>query len=145
MKTNRPHGRFYALLAQMPGATKEVVVSPYETSGHLSELAKRPAEYNKMIDAMQRMVDTQAEAELKKYRSAILKKMQEYGKHTTQWSVVNAFLSEPEIGVKKKNGSYKMLYEMTKEEMIDLIAKLGSILSKEKKRMENEKYIARWN
>lgn len=145
MKKNRPHGRFFALLGQLPGATKEAIIYPYENSGHLSELAKRPTEYNKMIDAMQRMIDMQSEAELKRYRSAILKKMQEYGKDTTDWKVVNAFLAQPEIGIKKMNGSYKMLYEMTKDEMIGLIAKLGSILSKDKKKMEREQYVAHWN
>jgi hypothetical protein len=145
MKTNRPYGRFFALLKQLPNATKEGIIYPYENSGHLSKLAKRPDEYNKMIDAMQRMIDMQHEAELKKYRAQILKKMQEYGKDTTKWTAVNAFLAEPRIGITKANGSCKMLYEMTKEEMIGLIAKLGSILSKDKKKMEREQYLAHWN
>lgn len=47
------HAKFYALLAQMPGATKEDIVSQYEPSGSLSALLKRSRRlYTQMLNDM---------------------------------------------------------------------------------------------
>lgn len=47
------HAKFYALLAQLPGATKEDIVSQYEPSGSLSALLKQNKRlYAKMLNDM---------------------------------------------------------------------------------------------
>jgi len=72
-------------------------------------------------------------AETKKLRSSILKKLQLHGVDTTDWTCVNQFLENPRIAGKR-------LYNMTNNEMQELIKKLGSILGKDaKKRTEIER------
>ena len=69
----------------------------------------------------------------KKLRSQILKKLQQHGVDTTDWTNVNRFMEQPRIAGKR-------LYNMNHEEMKSLIRKLGSILGKDAdKRKEIER------
>lgn len=133
------HARFYGLLGKMQGAKKEVVVRQYIDSGSLTDLMQQhPEQYRKMLEDMQRIVGINEEAEIKRLRSSILKKLQEYGINTTKWADVNAFLEQKKIAGKR-------LYEMTIEEMKVLIPKLGSILNKQQQIVDREKFLAKWN
>lgn len=138
-KKHNPHARFYSLINQMQGADKDDLVWSYshKLTTSLSEfLEKRPADYQRMINDMQRIVDsfpadTKSKAayiierELKKRRSAILLRLQKMGIDTTDWKVVNKFMRNPKI-------AGKTLGEMDTDEMDLLIPKLESILAKDK-------------
>ncbi|MDR0828868.1 MAG: hypothetical protein LBN95_01990 [Prevotellaceae bacterium] len=94
---NNDFSRFYALLKQMPFADKEQLV--YENSGgkttSLKEFEKsNPKAYTTMLNDMQRAIDgTQAsvktsdseDAEKRRYRSFILKKMTDRGVVVKNW------------------------------------------------------------
>lgn len=155
MKTNTTnksiHSRFYALLAKMPGATKEVVVKQYIESGSLTELyMNRPKDYERMLCDMQNLTNDRtpyvaqqdnvipASQEVKKLRSAILHRLQKFGIDTTDWGRVNGFLELPRIAGKR-------LYMMNEEEMRAFIRKMESILVKEQAIREEEMRIARCN
>ena len=60
---------------------------------------------------------------LKRQRSAVLKRMQQIGVDTTDWSLVNAFLRHPRV-------AGKPLYELDGDELEALIPKLESIKKK---------------
>ena len=62
-------------------------------------------------------------ASLKRQRSAVLKRMQQIGVDTTDWSLVNAFLRHPRV-------AGKPLYELDGDELEALIPKLESIKKK---------------
>lgn len=62
-------------------------------------------------------------ASLKRQRSPVLKRMQQIGIDTTDWSKVNAFLRHPRI-------AGKPLYELDGQELDELIPKLESIKKK---------------
>lgn len=66
---------------------------------------------------------TISERELKKYRSAVLKRMQRIGVDTTDWGAVDAYCLSPRIAGKK-------FRELDVQELILLIPKLESILKK---------------
>lgn len=66
---------------------------------------------------------TISERELKKYRSAVLKRMQRIGVDTTDWGAVNAYCLSSRIAGKK-------FRELDVQELILLIPKLESILKK---------------
>lgn len=134
-----PHARFYGLINQMQGADKDDLVWNYShklTTSLAEFLEKRPVDYQRMINDMQRTVDNMPtdsksktayiiERELKKRRSAILLRLQKIGIDTTDWKVVNKFMRNPKI-------AGKTLGEMDTDEMDLLIPKLESILAKDK-------------
>lgn len=64
-------------------------------------------------------------ASLKRQRSAVLKRMQQIGVDTTDWSLVNAFLRHPRV-------AGKPLYELDGQELDELIPKLEAIKKKMK-------------
>lgn len=64
------------------------------------------------------------ERELKRRRSAVLKRLQKIGVDTTDWGAVNAFCLSPRIAGKK-------FRELDEEELISLVPKLESILKKQ--------------
>lgn len=66
------------------------------------------------------------ERELKKYRSAVLKRLQQIGVDTTDWGAVNAYCLSPRIAGKK-------FRELETPELILLIPKLESILKKDER------------
>lgn len=63
---------------------------------------------------------------VKKLRSAVLKRLQQIGIDTTDWDAVNAYLRSPKI-------AGHALYELSGQELSNLIPKLESI-----KRKQNE-------
>lgn len=137
MTQNNVHERFFMLLRQMPGASKEELVWQYSdmlTTSLKEFYQKKPEEYKRMIADLQVKANTskhQADAELKRLRSSILLRLQKHGVDTTNWGCVNTFLQQPRI-------SGKRLYEMTADEMKILLKKLESILAKDAIVKENE-------
>lgn len=133
------HARFFMLLKQLPFVTKEELV--WEHSGMLTESLSEyyrinPAGYNRMIRDMQQTVDNMKQPQktgsktsetTKRLRSGVLHRLQKHGVDTTNWDRVNKFLEQPRIAGKR-------LYDMTDQELIDLIPKLESILKKDKQR-----------
>lgn len=101
-----------------------------------------PLKYAEMIDYMTYMVGTghgkNASQEVKKYRSAVLKRLQQYGIDTTDWSRVNQFLSQKRIAGKR-------LYEMNVDEMKALVKKLESILRKNEEEAAEEHRLSLLN
>jgi len=77
---------------------------------------------------------------LRKGRSTILTILQEMGiyKGNHDWAKVNLYLKDPRI-------SGKLLYEMNIAELDNLRVKLNSILSKNKKVVKKEQYLAELN
>lgn len=63
------------------------------------------------------------ERELKRRRSAVLKRMQKIGVDTSDWGAVNAFCLHPRIAGKK-------FRDLEEEELITLVPKLEAILKK---------------
>ena len=67
---------------------------------------------------------TTGERELKKKRSAVLKRLQLIGLDTTDWGAVDAYCLSPRIAVKRFS-------KLNEEELIRLVPKLECILKKE--------------
>lgn len=123
------HDRFFYLLAQMPGASKEDMVWQYSgmlTTSLREFYSKRPEDYNRMIADLQVKVHNKPASlqTVKRLRSGILHRLQQHGVDTTRWQNINAFLQQPRI-------AGKMLFEMSVDEMKALIPKLESILKKD--------------
>lgn len=135
------HGQFFTLLKQLPEAKKEEIVYAYSngTTESLSEFHRDDIQgYNLMIRELQKRVQMEIDRETKRLRSAILKRLQEYGVDTTDWHEVNRFLELPQIAGKR-------LYNMSQDDMHCLIPKLQSILSKNKKKSDTIKQISQLN
>jgi len=129
MKTKPNFARFYQLLAQMQGADKEELV--WQSSNMLTTslrefCEKNPKGYQKMLDDMQKSLTSGNDTELRRLRSAVLHRMQKYGIDTSNWGVVNSFLSNPRIAGKR-------LWEMSIEELHILIPKLQMLIAKKTK------------
>lgn len=138
-KKHNPHARFYGLIAQMNGADKDELVWKYShtlTTSLAEFYEKRPADYQRMINDMQRIVDQTPyeakgrtaliiEREIKQRRSAVLIRVQKLGIDTTNWNTVNKFMRNPKI-------AGKTLGELSADELDMLIPKLESMLAKDK-------------
>ncbi|HLN56116.1 MAG TPA: hypothetical protein VK207_08990 [Bacteroidales bacterium] len=139
MKKTGIHDRFYALLEQLPGATKEQLVWQY--SGMLTEslrefYSKNPDEYKRMLADLQLRVYKMkginpVDPMIKVLRSAVLLRMQKHGVDTTEKKCINDFLMQPRI-------AGKLLYEMDITELRKLVAKLEMILQKDAERQTEE-------
>lgn len=120
--------RFYALLKRLPEAEKENLVMQF-TGGRTSRLhLMTEHEYRSMCDGMERAANSDVRRmsrllEMKRRRSAVLKRMQQIGVDTTDWNRVNAFLRHPRV-------AGKPLYELDGDELEALIPKLESIKKK---------------
>lgn len=139
------HARFFGLLKQLPGQSKEDLVWQYSNmmTDSVSEFFNRdPYGYARMVNDLQQIANSMKKHEqpqqpakkttsaiTKQYRSAILKRLQKHGIDTTNWDRVNSFLENPRIAGKR-------LYEMTDQEMIDFIPKMESILKKDRQHEE---------
>lgn len=86
------------------------------------DIAKRYGLKDEYFEAVERQ---RVELELKKRRSAVLKRLQKIGIDTTEWKNVNDYLRSPRI-------AGKALYELDAQELEALIPKLESILKKQK-------------
>lgn len=139
------YDKFFSLLAQMPGATKEDMIWQYSgmlTTSLREFYAKKPEEYKRMIAEL--AVKAQGTGrraqgeELKRLRSGVLKRLQLHGVDTTDWSRVNSFLVQPRI-------AGKLLFEMDANELRKLIAKLEQILRKDAEIRERETKLSECN
>jgi len=137
MKTKTSFARFYMLLAQLPGAEKEELIWQYSnmlTTSLQEFYTANPTSYEHMLQDMEQQCSNNMQ-EVKFMRSAVLKRMQQCGVDTTKWSEVNKFLAYPQI-------AGKMLFEMSVEEMQQLIPKLEKIIAKNiVKRKENQRLM----
>lgn len=136
MKTNRNYAQFYALLNKLPGATdglKEELVLQY-TGGRTESLrAMTDKEYRAMCASMREaqngMDESAFTAELKRRRSAVLKRLQRMGVDTTSWANVDNFCLAPRIAGKR-------FAKLNMDELAALIPKLESILRKDKQQQK---------
>lgn len=137
MMTTKNYAEFYALLNKLPGATsglKEDLVMQF-TKGRTSSLREMmPAEYKAMCASLRGTIDTGMDErsftdEIKRRRSAALKRMQKIGIDTTNWANVDNFCLNPRIAGKR-------FARLSMDELAALIPKLENMLLKdEKKRM----------
>lgn len=126
---------FYALLKNLPGATnglKEDLVMQF-TNGRTSSLREmKPHEYKAMCASMREAsmsIDERVFAEeIKRRRSAVLKRLQKLGIDTTEWSNVDNFCMNPRIAGKR-------FAKLSIEELALLIPKLESMLRKDEKKL----------
>ena len=137
--------QFFGLLKRLPHANKEELVWAYSNmlTTSLKEFYKmRPGEFDAMLIDLEKKMPAlskkEAEEEIKKYRSAILHRLQKYGLDTTNWSVVNAFMSQPKI-------AGKPLYKMTIDDMKALIPKMESMLAKDAVKQVEAKHLMACN
>lgn len=145
--------RFYVLLVQMPGVDKEDLVWQYSglLTTSLREFHERnPMGYARMVSDMQQTVNAmnkkapkkpaidEKTAELKRFRSAVLHRLQKHGIDTTNWSKVNSFMRQPRI-------AGKTLGEMSIDELKAFIPKMESILTKDKAIRDEYERMARVN
>lgn len=130
------YAEFYALLNKLPGACsglKEDLVLQF-TNGRTSSLREMSEkEYIAMCASMRNsgngMDEKAFSDEIKRRRSAALKRMQQLGIDTTVWANVDNFCMTPRIAGKR-------FAKLTIEELAALVPKLESMLQKdEKKRM----------
>lgn len=131
------YSEFYALLNKFPGACtglKEDLVLQF-TNGRTTSLREmKEHEYRAMCATMRGSLPAMDEetftAEIKRRRSAVLKRMQRLGIDTTNWANVDNFCLNPRIAGKR-------FAKLNLDELAALIPKLENILRKgEKKRME---------
>jgi len=123
------YARFYTLLKEMPGATKENLVRQYTNDRSESLKEMKSKEYKDMCADMEKIVHGKASyiesiTAMKAARSAVLKRLQKIGIDTTNWSAVDNFCMNPKI-------RGKPFRQLTYEDLENLIPKLESILKKD--------------
>lgn len=132
MRKPRSYSRFYALLRRLPGdreETKRTLVARF-TEGRTSSLRDmRIEEYEAMCRAIDAelvhpgVTEEEARAEIKRCRSAVLRRMQKLGVDTTDWSAVDAFCLSPRIAGKR-------FCQLSADELRALIPKIEAIRRK---------------
>jgi hypothetical protein len=128
--TERNYAQFYVLLGKLPGATeglKEELVLQF-TNGRTSSLKEMTeTEYRAMCASLRENVQGLHEdafaAEIKRRRSAVLKRVQRLGVDTTNWAHVDNFCMSPKIAGKR-------FAKLSIEELAALIPKLENMLKK---------------
>jgi len=128
------YAEFYTLLARMPGASeglKEELVDLY-TGGRTTSLREMNyKEYRTMCNAMRETMGLsrdQYTIEIKKRRSAVLKRMQKLGIDTTNWTVVDRFCLNPKIAGKR-------FARLSIEELVSMIPKLENMAKKKREKV----------
>lgn len=125
------YSEFYALLGKLPGATsglKEDLVLQF-TGGRTTSLREmQEREYKAMCASMRGRAAGMDEAsftkEIKRRRSAALKRMQQLGIDTTVWANVDNFCMNPRIAGKR-------FARLSIDELATLVPKLESMLRKD--------------
>ncbi len=138
---NNRFAYFYELLDQLPHACKEEIVFSFsdgKTTSLREFYATDPKGFKRMIYRMQTLVEKKNDPATKRLRSGILVRLQKYGVDTTDWQCVNRFLEQKKIAGKR-------LYEMTNDEMKELIPKLESMLKKQAEKLDKMKETALCN
>lgn len=123
-------GEFYVLLKNLPGATdglKDELVHQF-TGGRTHSLREMTiSEYRQMCASLRAanhgFSPETFRAEIKRRRSAVLKRMQQLGVDTTNWAHVDNFCLNPRIAGKR-------FAQISLDELTGLIPKLESILRK---------------
>lgn len=133
MKTVKNFSRFYVLAKNIPGdreELKENLVRAF-TNGRTTSLREmRPEEYKRMCDSLEesqasRLSQKEFTAEIKKKRSAVLKRIQQLGIDTSDWAAVDEFCLNPRIAGKE-------FRHISLDELKGLIPKLEAIARKPK-------------
>lgn len=138
MRKKRNYARFYAI-ARAAGidleASKDDLVLQY-TDGRTDRLRDMTeAEYNEMCDRLQGSGGGRGRNdrdELRRRRSAVLRRLQRLGVDTTDWEAVNAFCSSARI-------AGKPFGRLSADELKALVPKLESMLRKKAARGTNER------
>ena len=131
MTTIKNVARFFSLFNKMENPDDELkqeLVGTF-TGGRTTSLREMTTvEYNKMCDSLQAAQCGQTEsdfkAEIKRLRSAVLKRMQKIGIDTTDWARVDNFCMNPRI-------AGKVFRHLSKEELKGMIPKLVAISKKD--------------
>ena len=130
----RSYARFYAQLNRMAGDREEIKKTLVErfTNGRTSSLREmRTEEYEQMcraLDAelgMPGAATEQATAAVKRYRSAVLRRLQKIGIDTTDWAAVDAYCLDRRI-------AGKPFAQLTVDELKNMQQRLEAILHKRK-------------
>lgn len=131
MVTTKNYARFYTLLNKMPTSNREHLKKQLvwqftnNRTDSLREMHER--EYNDLCNHMQRISERKQEdaetQEIKRARSAVLKRMQKIGVDTTDWDSVDQFCQVPAI-------AGKVFRKITLSELKQMIPKLEAIKSK---------------
>ena len=134
MTTIKNFSWFFSLFKKMENPDDELkqeLVGTF-TGGRTTSLREMtPEEYNKMCNSLHAAQYGQTKedfkAEIKRHRSAVLKRMQKIGIDTTDWAKVDNFCLNPRI-------SGKVFRHLSIEELKDMISKLEAISGKEAKK-----------
>ncbi len=126
------YARFYALLGCVAGdrdVVKETLVERF-TAGRTSSLRQmRAEEYDAMCDALEaevvypRQSAEEFQAQMRKLRSAVLRRIQKLGINTTDWNAVDRFCSDKRI-------MGKTFVRLSAEELRGLVPKLEAMIRK---------------
>ncbi len=126
MRKVKNFARFYACLNTVQIADKEdlkrSLVQQF-TNGRTSSLREmKESEYHNMCDSIdpKSQQDLRDKAEIKRHRSAVLRRIQKLGVDTTDWNKVDEFTLNRRIAGKK-------FYELTIDELEALKVKLIAI------------------
>ncbi len=131
MKTVKNYSRFFALINNMPGdreELKENLVKAFTNGRTISLRAMAPDEYRRMCDSLESsrvagLSQKDFTAEIKKKRSAVLKRIQKLGIDTLDWAAVDNFCLDPRI-------AGKPFRQLSFEELKRLIPRLEAIAMK---------------
>lgn len=136
----RNFSRFYALLKDMQGDQAEIKeqLCLNFSGGRTASLQELTAqEYNAMCTAIEResprkrLSEAAHTAEIKRQRSAVLKRIQKMGIDTTDFAAVDNFCLDKRI-------AGKVFRHLTIEELKKLIPKLEGMLRKDQQRQESD-------
>lgn len=127
-------GEFYVLLKKLPGATdglKEDLVWQF-TGGRTRSLREMTInEYKRMCASMRESDEgldpDMFRVEIKRRRSAVLKRIQRLGVDTSNWAHVDNFCLSKKIAGKR-------FAAISINELVDLVPKLESMLNKANKK-----------
>ena len=130
----RSYARFYALLKRLPGDRDEIkrtLVARFSEGRTTSLREMRTEEYERMCRALDAEIGMpgaateQATASVKRYRSAVLRRLQKIGIDTTDWAAVDAYCTQPRIAGKR-------FARLSIDELKALLPKLEAIMLKRK-------------
>ncbi|MDR2890737.1 MAG: hypothetical protein LBV18_03925 [Alistipes sp.] len=131
MKKTQNYSRFFALIKPLPGdheEMKENLVKAF-THGRTISLREMDAdEYRRMCDSLENtrassLSQKDFTAEIKRKRSAVLKRMQKLGIDTSDWAAVDEFCLNSRI-------AGKAFRQLSLEELTRLVPKLEAIARK---------------
>ncbi len=137
MKRVKNFARFFALLKQVPYADvelKEEFVGTY-TGGRTTSLREMtPMEYNSMCAALEAKIGSNDfTAEIRRQRSAVLKRIAKLGINTGDWEAVDNFCLNPRI-------AGKLFRQLHIDELRKLVPKLEAIIRKDATRTKRTSY-----